>query len=89
MSGTPLFTENQFRAAQPSWDHVAGHWNEFAGKARQRWGELTDDDLAVIDGQHQRLIGKIQEHYGVIRDQAELQIAEWLKGLESADGSGS
>jgi uncharacterized protein YjbJ (UPF0337 family) len=88
MSVTHVFTENTGPAALPAWDHVADNWTTFAGKAKQRWGELTEDDLTVIDGQHHRLIGKIQEHYGIIRDQAELQIAEWLKGLESADGSG-
>ena len=88
MPGTAMSTdEARMRAALPSWERVSGNWNQFAGRIRQRWGELTDDDLAVIDGQHQRLIGKLQERYGIIRDQAEIQIAEWLKGLESADGS--
>jgi uncharacterized protein YjbJ (UPF0337 family) len=86
MPGTATSYEAQMRATLPSWERVAGNWNQFAGKVKERWGELTDDDLAVIDGQHQRLIGKIQEHYGIIRDQAELQVADWLKGLESADG---
>lgn len=86
MPGTAMSDEAQMRAALPSWDRVAGNWNQFAGKIKERWGELTDDDLAIIDGQHQRLIGKIQEHYGIIRDQAELQVADWLKGLEAADG---
>jgi uncharacterized protein YjbJ (UPF0337 family) len=86
MPSTVASTEAEMRAALPSWDRVAGNWNQFAGKIKERWGELTHDDLAVIDGHHQRLIGKIQEHYGIIHEQAEVQVAEWLKGLESADG---
>jgi len=86
MPNTAKHVEADIRAALPSWDRVAGNWKQFAGKARERWGELTDDELMVVDGQHQRLVGKIQERYGIIKDQAELQIADWLTGLESADG---
>ena len=60
-----------------NWDQASGMWHQFKGSVRERWGKLTDDDLAVIDGKRDRLVGKIQERYGLSRDQAEQQIAEW------------
>ncbi|WP_341701934.1 CsbD family protein [Ferrovibrio sp.] len=86
MPSTATHIKANAKAALPSWDRIAGNWKQMSGAITERWGELTDDDLSVIDGQHERLIGKIQERYGIIRDQAEVQVAEWLKGMESASG---
>lgn len=66
------------KATLPAWDRVAGNWKQFRGKARERWGELTDDDMDVIGGRREQLVGKIQERYGIITDQAERQVADWL-----------
>ncbi|WP_300297976.1 CsbD family protein, partial [Ferrovibrio sp.] len=71
MANTAKRVEANVKAALPSWDRVAGNWKQFAGKARERWGELTDDDLSWIDGRREQLVGKIQERYGIIADQAE------------------
>jgi uncharacterized protein YjbJ (UPF0337 family) len=58
-------------------DELRGKWNQFKGSAKQKWAKLTDDDLMAIDGQRDRLIGKIQERYGIAREEAERQLNEW------------
>jgi uncharacterized protein YjbJ (UPF0337 family) len=77
--------EANVKAALPSWDRIAGNWKQFSGKARERWGELTDDDISVIDGRREQLVGKIQERYGIITDQAERQVADWLNDLDKTE----
>ena len=81
MPNTSKRVEANVKAALPSWDRIAGNWKQFSGKARERWGELTDDDISVIDGRREQLVGKIQERYGIITDQAERQVADWLNDL--------
>ena len=54
------------------------------GSVKERWGKLTDDDLDVIDGKHDQLVGKIQERYGVAKDAAQKQVDEWT-AAERAD----
>jgi uncharacterized protein YjbJ (UPF0337 family) len=60
-----------------NWDRIKGNWLEFKGKAKQQWGKLTDDDLDVVDGKRDELAGKIQNRYGIAKDEAERQIDEW------------
>ena len=54
-----------------------GSWNEIKGKLRQKYAQLTDDDLAFIDGKRDELIGRIQERYGITREEAEHQVDRW------------
>jgi uncharacterized protein YjbJ (UPF0337 family) len=58
-------------------DQMKGKWKQLKGAAKERWGKLTDDDIEVINGQRDQLIGKIQERYGVAREAAEHQVEEW------------
>jgi uncharacterized protein YjbJ (UPF0337 family) len=60
-----------------NWDRVEGNWKQLKGEVRKRWGKLTDDDLDVIDGSREKLVGKLQEIYGIARDEAERQIVAW------------
>lgn len=71
--------EANVKAVLPSWDRIEGNWKQFAGKVRERWGELTDDDLDVIGGRRDQLVGKIQERYGIAKKEAEKQVDEWEK----------
>jgi uncharacterized protein YjbJ (UPF0337 family) len=64
-----------------NWDRVEGNWKQFAGKVREKWGKLTDDDLQVINGQQDQLVGHIQERYGVAKDEAQKQVKNWVGGL--------
>ena len=58
-------------------DRIEGIWKQVAGKAQQQWGKLTGDDLDVIAGHREQMVGKIQERYGVAKDEAEKQLTEW------------
>jgi uncharacterized protein YjbJ (UPF0337 family) len=62
-----------------NWDRIQGAWREYKGKAKQQWGKLTDDDLDQIDGRREELAGKIQNRYGIAKDQAERQIDDWSR----------
>jgi uncharacterized protein YjbJ (UPF0337 family) len=68
-----------------NWDQVEGKWKQYKGQAKEKWGKLTDDDLDVIDGRRQQLVGRIQERYGIAREAAETQADEFLKTLKSED----
>ena len=60
-----------------NWDRVEGKWKQMRGAARAQWGRLTDDDLDLIAGHRDQLIGRLQERYGIARDEAEKQTDEW------------
>ena len=60
-----------------NWDQIEGKWKQAKGLAKEKWGELTDDDLDRIDGKRQELVGKVQEKYGVAKEEAEKQVHEF------------
>ena len=62
-----------------NWDRIEGDWKQFKGKVRQQWGKLTDNDMELVKGKRTELAGRIQERYGVARDQADREIDNWLK----------
>lgn len=61
-----------------NWDQVEGKWKQFTGAAKAKWGELTDDELQQVDGNREKLEGKIQERYGVAKEEAQRQVDEFL-----------
>jgi len=65
-----------------NWDQVEGKWKQYKGQAKEKWGKLTDDDLDVVDGRRQQLVGRIQERYGIAKDAAEQQADEFIKALK-------
>jgi uncharacterized protein YjbJ (UPF0337 family) len=60
------------------WNRVEGNWKQVAGKVKAKWGKLTDDDLTVINGRREQLEGKIQEHYGLAKDQVRKEVDDWF-----------
>ena len=60
-----------------NWDQIEGKWKQMKGTVKQKWGKLTDDDLDVIAGRQDQLAGKIQERYGITKEEAGKQIREW------------
>lgn len=60
-------------------DTLKGNWKQFKGKAKERWGKLTDDDLDKIDGRAEQLEGKIQEAYGKTREEAKKEVDSFRK----------
>ena len=65
-----------------NWDQVEGKWKQVKGSVRTRWGKLTDDDLEMIKGQKDQLVGKIQERYGIQKDEAQRQVEDWNRTLD-------
>jgi uncharacterized protein YjbJ (UPF0337 family) len=65
-----------------NWDIVEGNWKQFKGKVRVRWGKLTDDQLDLIAGKRTELAGKIQEAYGITKDEVEQQIQIFEKQMK-------
>ena len=63
-------------------DQMKGTWKQLVGKAKEKWGRLTEDDWKVVEGKRDQLVGKIQERYGIAREEAERQLAEFEKGHE-------
>ena len=60
-----------------NWDRIEGNWKQFKGQARQQWGKLTVDELDQVEGRREELVGRIQEKYGIARDEAERQVRDW------------
>ncbi|MGN6207274.1 CsbD family protein [Asticcacaulis sp.] len=58
-------------------DRMQGSWEQVKGNVQKMWGKLTNDDLDVIEGDRKLLAGKIQERYGITKDEADKQIDEW------------
>jgi len=56
------------------WNQVEGNWKQVKGKVKEQWGKLTDDDLNVIAGKRDQLLGRIQQRHGVAKDEAERQV---------------
>lgn len=66
-------------------DQMKGKWKQMKGSVKERWGKLTDDDIDIIDGQHEQLVGKIQERYGIAKDAAQKQVDEWNANAREAE----
>ena len=62
-----------------NWDQIKGKWTQYKGKARERWGDLTDDDLDRAAGNRDQLVGKIQERYGIAKEEAQRQVDDWTR----------
>ncbi len=60
-----------------NWEQVKGNWNEFKGKVKQQWGDLTDDDISRINGSRDELVGKVQKAYGISKEDADRQVRQW------------
>ena len=66
-----------------TWDIVAGNWKQFSGKVKQKGGQLTDDELAQVNGKREELEGMLQARYGYTKEQAQKEIDDWM--AKSAD----
>lgn len=65
-----------------NWDIIKGNWKQLTGKIREKWGDLTDDDLEKIDGKREHLVGKLQERYGYAKDRAEREIDDFSRNCK-------
>lgn len=60
-------------------DILTGKWKQAKGEVKKQWGKLTDDDLTMIEGQQDKLIGLLQERYGYAKEQAEREVNDFLQ----------
>ena len=67
-----------------NWDRIEGEWKQIKGSVKEQWGKLTDDDLDVAAGKRDQLVGKVQNRYGIAKDEAEKQIDEWAEKHKAA-----
>jgi uncharacterized protein YjbJ (UPF0337 family) len=65
-----------------NWDTIEGNWKQMTGKAREKWGKLTDSDWQMVAGKKDQLVGRIQERYGIAKDEADREADEWAKSLK-------
>ncbi len=69
-----------------NWDRIAGQWKQIGSQVKAKWAKLTDDDLTAVGARKDALVGKIQERYGILRDEAERQVDEWLARMPPTTG---
>ena len=65
-----------------NWERIEGNWQQVRGRVKQKWGRLTDDQIAVINGQREILAGKIREAYGLGKEETEREISAWQETLD-------
>jgi len=66
-----------------NWGTIKGQWKQLTGKVKEKWGKLTDDDLTAVAGKKDQLVGKLQERYGYEKDQAEKELDEFTRTLDT------
>ena len=64
-----------------NWDQVAGKWKQLRGSVRDTWGKLTDDDFEKVAGNRDKLVGVLQERYGIAREEAQKRADEWIHNV--------
>ena len=65
-------------------NRIEGSWNELKGKAKSKWGNLTDSELTQIGGKKDELMGRLQARYGYSKDKAKQEMESWLESLEQS-----
>jgi uncharacterized protein YjbJ (UPF0337 family) len=73
------FVSQQAKEMEMDWNRVEGNWKQMKGKIKEKWGNLTDDDLTAINGKRDQLEGKIQERYGIAKDQVKKDVDDWYE----------
>jgi uncharacterized protein YjbJ (UPF0337 family) len=82
LSGHRTSDENHLsKGKQMNWDRVEGNWKQLTGKVKEQWGKLTEDDITVINGKQDQLVGRIQERYGIAKDEAQRQVDGWINRM--------
>jgi len=66
-----------------NWEQIQGNWKSLMGKVREKWGDLTDDDVAVIDGKREQLLGSLERRYGMAKEEAERQVKDFEKACRA------
>ena len=70
-----------------NWDQVEGKWKQMKGSVKQQWGKLTNDDLDYMAGSRDQFVGRLQERYGLAKEEAQKQADQWLKAQRETETS--
>jgi uncharacterized protein YjbJ (UPF0337 family) len=62
-----------------NWDQMEGKWKQMKGGVKKQWGKLTDDDLQYMAGSKDQFVGRLQERYGIAKEDAQAQADRWLQ----------
>jgi len=82
LCSTALWTGACFNTGEAkimNWDQMEGKWKQMKGVVRKQWGKLTDDDLEFMAGSKDQFVGRLQERYGIKKEEAQKQADEWLQ----------
>jgi uncharacterized protein YjbJ (UPF0337 family) len=66
-----------------NWTQIESKWEQVKADAKITWGKLTEDDLAYVNGQREKLIGKLQERYGVLKEHAQKDVDQWVDAISA------
>jgi uncharacterized protein YjbJ (UPF0337 family) len=66
-----------------NWTQIEGKWDQLKGDVKSQWAKLTDDDLKLVGGKRDVLVGKLVERYGVVKENAQKQVDQWLHDVEA------
>jgi uncharacterized protein YjbJ (UPF0337 family) len=66
-----------------NWTQIEGKWDQLKADAKSEWAKLTDDDLAFVSGRRDKLVGKLQERYGVLKERAQKDVDAWFEKVEA------
>jgi uncharacterized protein YjbJ (UPF0337 family) len=70
-----------------NWDRIEGQWKQRRGKAMGHWGKIMNDELAAVAGKYEELVGKLQEGYGIAKEEAKEKVGEFKKEVEQSQRS--
>jgi uncharacterized protein YjbJ (UPF0337 family) len=64
-----------------NWNQIEGQWGQLKGTLKSQWSKLTDEDLKNLAGKKDQIVGKLQQRYGILKEEAERQVDEWISKL--------
>lgn len=64
-----------------NWDMIEGKWMQYKGKAKEAWGDMTDDEFDRVAGKRDQMVGLVQEKYGKAKADAEREVDDWFAKL--------
>jgi uncharacterized protein YjbJ (UPF0337 family) len=67
-------------------DQLEGKWKQVKGEVREKWGKLTDNDIEIVGGRRDQLIGRVQERYGMAKEAATKEVDTFVKHLSDPGG---
>ncbi len=64
-----------------NWEQVQGHWKLLKGTVKQKWGDLTEEEIDIVEGKREELIGQLEVKYGYTKEKAAAEVDTWAENL--------